>query len=453
MRVALVTTCKNRLDHLALTLPQNLQDQKGHQDTVHVVLDYNDPDMGGYIQREHAADLDTGRLVYYRFPDADIFEMAKAKNMAHRCGLIEGGQVLVNVDADNWIGAGFPAYVDSKFSMARDEQEPIFLCTRQNHRGPGDLVRVRTPGGCGGRIGITRDAFLHAGGYDEIFAKWSPDDKDIARRLQNLGYLRHHIPPTHLRAIKHGWDIRRITNQEAESFSESVVLAGRQDMGVVNGGVIGTGVVYRNFSPEPLEIKPLPTRIFGVGLHKTGTTSLARAFQVLGYDSAHWESPNWAKFIWDEMKDYGRSWTLEQHYTLCDLPIPLLYRELDKAYPGSKFVLTTRDEDAWIKSIKVHWAAMREGWDRDIFSNQVHKELYGTTEFDEGVFRTTYRRHNQEVRDYFRSRPDDLLEIEIEENTSMNGLCRFLDRPPINRRFPHKHRSAEQEKYRQAMGT
>lgn len=451
MRIALVTTCRNRINHLSQTLPKNLADRDSFANVVYVVLDYGDQQgLGDYIQREHRADLDAGRLVYYRNADAAKFHMAHAKNQAHRCGIAEGATVLVNVDADNWIGPGFPAYVARRFNHAEEEREAIFLGTRANHRGPGDLVKVKTPPGCFGRIGVTVDAFRQAGGYDEIFAGWSPDDKDFAARVGNLGYGWRQIRPCYLAAIRHGGGLR-FADYNAEAFDEVETLEGRAGFRICNEGRFGCGIVYRNFEARPIELKRQPTRIFGVGLHKTGTTSLAQAFRILGYDAAHWESPHWARYIWQEMAEQGRSRTLEMHYALTDLPIPLLFRQLDQSYPGSKFVLTTRDEDRWIASIRLHWQALRAEWDRDVFSNECHKLLYGTAEFDETVFRARYRKHNAEVRAYFRGRPDDLLELPMDDEPSMNPLCSFLNHPPMNRRMPHRHRSSEQPKYQAAQ--
>jgi hypothetical protein len=186
----------------------------------------------------------------------------------------------------------------------------------------------------------------------------------------------------------------------------------------------------------------MPRRIFGIGLHRTGTTSLAQAFRILGLDAAHWQSPDWARSVWREMQETGRSRTLEMHNALCDLPIPLLYQALDAAYPGSKFILTVRDENSWVDSCRTHWKAWRKGWDHDAFSNEIHREIYGTTEFDEQTFRSRYRRHNEDVMHYFHGR-SDFLRLEINENTNMASLCRFLDLPVINRKFPHDHKSTE----------
>lgn len=452
MRIAFVTTCKGRVNHIQQTLPRNLASRGSYPDVVFVLLDYNSQDgLGDYIAREHSKDLDSGLLVYYRNPEPEKFRMAHAKNQAHRLGMLEGADIIVNLDADNWTGEGFPQYVADKFAMAKEDREAIFLGTRGNHRGPGDLVKVKTPPGCFGRIGVTKEAFRHAGGYDEVFNGWSPDDKDFAARVARLGYSWRQIRPCYLGAIKHGMGLRFRNydvvpeDEEGTQHDEIAILESRADIRVANSGEIGTGIVFRNFSLSPIYLDRIPTRIFGIGMHKTGTTSLHHAFRAMGFDSAHWFSPHWAKYIWDEMRERGSSRTLEMHYALCDLPIPLLFRELDVAYPKSKFVLTMRDEDEWINSIRVHWQ-LRPDWDNDVFSNEVHKALYGTTEFDEKIFRARFRKHYVDVVTYFKNRPEDLLILDVKK-ARMQDLCLFLGTPMINGPFPHRHKSSEQTKY------
>ena len=113
---------------------------------------------------------------------------------------------------------------------------------------------------------------------------------------------------------------------------------------VVNNGFTGCGVVFRNFDPTPIVIHPFPTRLFGIGMHKTATQSLHAAMTILGFKSGHWENAHWAKSIWTETRELGKSPTLEKFYTVSDMPIPQLYKELDRGYPNSKFILTIRDE-------------------------------------------------------------------------------------------------------------
>jgi hypothetical protein len=186
--------------------------------------------------------------------------------------------------------------------------------------------------------------------------------------------------------------------------------------------------VYRNWSTQPVVLGPLPTRIFGIGFQRTATTSLNRALISLGFDAAHWESPKWARNIMGEMYREGRSLALEGYYALSDFPIPILFRELDHAYPGSKFILTIRNEDAWLRSVRLHWERYKPGWDGpgDIFSNEMHRRVYGQSEFNAEVFLARYRQHTAEVLAHFTYRPDDLLVMDMSRAAGWPELCGFL---------------------------
>ena len=140
------------------------------------------------------------------------------------------------------------------------------------------------------------------------------------------------------------------------------------------------------------------------------------------------------------MTTLGRSPTLERSYALSDLPIPILYDKLDKAYPGSKFILTTRDDDKWLDSVRRHWNPnfnkFRKSWDHDPFSHFIHKEIYGQRGFDPDIFLARYRRHNAEVAEYFRSRPADLLTFNVDAGHGWTELCRFLKKPVPSVAYP-----------------
>jgi hypothetical protein len=133
------------------------------------------------------------------------------------------------------------------------------------------------------------------------------------------------------------------------------------------------------------------------------------------------------------MRSGFRSLTVEKHYALVDLPIPLLFKELDQAYPGSKFILTVRSEGKWIRSVRSHWDPernrFRTAWNTDPFTHRIHKELYGQKGFDEAVFLERYRRHSREVLDYFAYRPADLLVMNMDAGAGWPELCGFLGKP------------------------
>jgi hypothetical protein len=184
-----------------------------------------------------------------------------------------------------------------------------------------------------------------------------------------------------------------------------------------------------------MKIGPIPTRIFGIGMHKTATSSLNSALKILGFESTHWESPRHAKKIYEEVIS-GRSKTLERYYAASDLPITILYRELDEMYPGSKFILTIRDQDTWLTSVENHWNPKknkwRETWDTDCFTNRIHQLVYGRKTFDRKVFLDKYLSHNVDVIKYFENRPDDLLVM----GSPSWGLARFLNQPIPAQEYP-----------------
>jgi hypothetical protein len=422
-----------------MTLPKNLSGNPGPHSKF-VLLDYGSPDdLVSYILANHSREIASGKLVLYRCPDQGQFRMAHAKNMAHRLGILEGGDILVNLDADNYAGERFEDYLAWQFRNPN-----IFMWTRVR---PLDGSEKLPKGSCG-RIAVSAHAFINSGGYDEKYETWAPDDKDFNARLLKMGYERKEISREFIDVVLHNDRMRFKDYPHLKNSIYSSEFEIDEDATIANFGNFGCGTVYRNFDTTPIELKPIPTRIFGIGMHKTATTSLHHALQILGYDSAHWKSAHWAKMIWREMNTLGRSPTLERHYALCDLPIPLFYKELDQAYPGSKFILTTREERGWLKTVERHWDAnfnpFRKGWDSDPFSHKMHREIYGRKSFDADTMLARYRKHNADVHAYFKDRPGDLLVMDMDfgwpmrkdQGMGWHHLCEFLDKPVPNVPYP-----------------
>lgn len=425
--IVFCTTCKGRTLHLQKTLPQNLADNANFADCKFLVLDYGDPgELESYLKEHHTESIRSGRVLAYRHENGAAFHVSHAKNMAARCAILEGADVLVTLDADNFTGPNFARYVIENLAPA------TFLCPdfpRIQALPHGPLRPLR---GFAGRLAIRAQDWLKTGGYDETMDTWRGEDIDMISRLQRMGYAMRHIPNHLLQAIPHNAYVRFKEYPHARELYENRrqvrVIESRSET-VMNFGQSGVGTVYRNFDLRPIELGPVPTRVFGIGMHKTGTTSLDRAFQVLGFDSLHWGTGE-APLIWQEMNAAGRSRTLEHYYALSDLPIPLLYEKLDAAYPGSKFILTVRNEEKWLKSVEKLWDpkfnATRWVWDAYPFTNRIHTALYGRKDFDADVFLARYRRHNAEVREYFKDRAGDLLVMDIEHGAGWSELCSFL---------------------------
>jgi hypothetical protein len=454
-RIAFVTTCKGRLAHLRETLKHNIADNADYDNCVFVVLGYGDPELDEYMESHYEWERAIGKVAYYRYPAGVGFSVSHAKNLAMRAGMLEGADILVTVDADNFTGTGFARFLGFEMGMG----EPgVFLCPhhvaiKEIPHGPFRPLR-----GYAGRLAIRTQDFIKLGGYDETFDTWRGEDIDLVQRMLRIGFRMKFIPNCFLPVIPHGSDVRFKEYQHAKVFERAYEFKVIQNMTttVVNYGTFGCGTVYRNFDPLPIAIGLMPTRIFGIGFHKTGTTSLHHAFSALGIDSWHWKSNRQAWRIFREMTDLGRSNLLEESYALCDNPIPLLYEKLDRAYPGSKFILTMLSEEKWLDAVQCLWDPKRNpyyDWDKQPFSNRIHSALYGRTSFDRPTFLDRYHRHNRDVCAYFSNRPQDLLVMNMNEGAGWKELCGFLGKPIPSIPYPHAHKDQPANNYWAARHT
>lgn len=167
-------------------------------------------------------------------------------------------------------------------------------------------------------------------------------------------------------------------------------------------------------------------KYFGLGLSRTGTTSLFYAFQRLGFNSWHWASP----IKWGQLDEYD---------FVNDLPVPARFEYLDSRYPGSKFVYNTRDVDSWVEScrkLEERLLSVKPYYD---WMEEYHVEMYGATHFNEQVWRDAHARHDERVREYFANRPDDLLIMNIIEGDGYEKLIPFIGIDNI--RFPKTNQS------------
>lgn len=180
-----------------------------------------------------------------------------------------------------------------------------------------------------------------------------------------------------------------------------------------------------------------PFRVFGIGLSKTGTQSLAKALTLLGLRCKHYPDPAlMLRGRYDE--------ALDGFAAAADLPVSAFFRELDSAYPESKFILTIRPEAAWLPSIRAHTEHILRNSPHELEpgnpKGEVRRLCLGTPGWDRDSILASYRRHEHEVRRHFEVRPDDLLVIDVTSGDPWDPLCAFLGRPRPSQRFPHLNR-------------
>lgn len=184
MKVTFCTTCMGRAHHLKQTLPRNLADSvdwSAPEQTEFVILDYSSPDdLGEWLHTdpEIAPYLEAGIVRYFRVDGEQYFRHSHAKNLAHAHAT---GDVVCNVDADNFLGKGFAVWLRRAF-----ERRPnaIVATNRFDNRLNSGAFK-----GAMGRVAMMSHNFWRLGGYDESerFKGWSGEDTDLVLRAAKSG--------------------------------------------------------------------------------------------------------------------------------------------------------------------------------------------------------------------------------------------------------------------------
>jgi hypothetical protein len=205
---------------------------------------------------------------------------------------------------------------------------------------------------------------------------------------------------------------------------------------------------------------PRKTKVFCIGRNKTGTTSLKVALKTLGFkigDQTQGELllEDWARYDFSRIVELCRTADAFQ-----DIPfsLDLTYSVLDSAFPGSKFILTIRDSaDVWYESLtRYHSNLLRKGrlptaddlkWCKYRKRGWLWREeklVYGIDEstlYNRELYIQHYETHNRRVMDYFRSRPEDLLVLNLCESNAMKSLGDFIGVDCDGISMPHLNRS------------
>ena len=175
-------------------------------------------------------------------------------------------------------------------------------------------------------------------------------------------------------------------------------------------------------------------KIFCIGFHKTGTTSLGAALRLLGYSVT---GPNGVKDPRIAEHVFGMGAKLVDRFdAFKDNPWPVLYRGLDERYPKSKFILTVRPSDLWIKSQVQHFGTRETPMRAWIYGK-------GCPEGNEERYLQRYEDHIRDVVSHFDGRPNDLLVMDLGRGDGWQKLCSFLGVETPDVSFPHANSSVD----------
>ena len=203
-------------------------------------------------------------------------------------------------------------------------------------------------------------------------------------------------------------------------------------------------------------------KIIGAGLSKTGTTSLQKALELLGFSGIHYDQERLNDILDGSNKnpDFQRYDDVD---FVTDLPSAHFFDELLAAYPESKVILTIRELESWWKSVDHHWkrkypmekksiarelartilrrnSQIRQARnEHDAFRRQLRNYVYGSVEASEFLYKKKYLDHNERVRAVVPA--DRLLVMNIVAGDGWEVLCPFLQMKVPETTFPHSHLS------------
>ncbi len=175
------------------------------------------------------------------------------------------------------------------------------------------------------------------------------------------------------------------------------------------------------------------TKVFGIGLNKTGTKTLGACFKQFGY--SHKSVDKQAFELYKKGDLNGLFNIIDKYDSFEDWPWPLIYKNVDKKFPDSKFVLTIRKTpETWFNSLCRHADYTGPvGFRKHIYGFELpHKHKQHHLDF--------YKKHINDVTAYFKNKPGKLLVVCWENGDGWEELSSFLGFESPDITLPHNNK-------------
>ena len=177
-------------------------------------------------------------------------------------------------------------------------------------------------------------------------------------------------------------------------------------------------------------------KVFGIGLNKTGTTTLSKCGEILGFRCKSCDRELLEDF---RNNKYDRILKTVREYDFFeDWPWPLAYRTLHKAFPESKFILTVRSSpDVWFKSLCLHSLTTHpENHCRKLAYGYDYPHMYKREHIN------FYNNFNNSVMKYF-GNSLNFITLCWENGDEWKKLCGFLGKEVPDTSFPHERKQSD----------
>jgi hypothetical protein len=207
---------------------------------------------------------------------------------------------------------------------------------------------------------------------------------------------------------------------------------------------------------EELESVQKGLAIIGSGFGRTGTMSLKRALEQLGFGPCHHmeevlahpeQVPHWQAAAAGQSVDWEN--VFAGYRSQVDWPGAHVWRQLAATYPQAKLIHTVRPEEQWWKSfsgtiavllsspsqmpLPAHMRNMME------IARSIMMQTFGDHWTDREAALAGYRDRTAQVRDAIR--PERLLVFDVADG--WEPLCEFLGVPTPDTTFPHLNSTEE----------
>lgn len=267
--------------------------------------------------------------------------------------------------------------------------------------------------------------------------QWSATDTDFTVAKYAVEHTRKHVPAlwsagqiaTYIEKLPGIADsqVKKLQIKEKEKFSI-------QELDALHETIVGNPHIQ------------IDTKIFGIGLSRTGTKSLTKALNLLGFNIVHYPV---SEQLFEEMASGNYDFSLLDDLDgITDITVASFYAQLDKLFPGSRFILTVRNKSEWLAGLLKHWEG-RSAFDYSP-EREIHMKIrrflratvYGTYSFNAERMSYIYDLHIHNVREYFKDKPGALLILDITNGDGWEKLCPFFNLPVIAEPFPRINKSS-----------